>query len=141
MNKSHNFTYLFSYWIFLWFIIYYLGYFKEYNPKLALTVGMAFEIFLIVLMLFFNNVSITYVLFFLLVQGFIKLIPLYILRNESINLIPDLKSTFVVFLIYSAWLYFNDINVFEFNKKAFSNFANGNTNAPFMHLLDYFIYK
>ena len=26
-------------------------------------------------------------------------------------------------------------------KKAFSNFASGNTNAPFMHLLDYFIYK
>ena len=140
MNKFHNFTYLFSYWIFFWFIIYYLGYFKEYNPKLALTVAMAFEIFLIMLM-FFNGVSIMYVLFFLLVQGFIKLIPLYILRNKPIYLIPDLKSTFVVFLIYSAWLCFNDINVFEYNKTAFSNFASGNTNAPFMHLLDYFIYK
>lgn len=135
MNELHNFTYLFSYWIFLWFFLYYLGYFKEYNPKLALMVAMAFEIFLIVLM-FFNGVSIRYILIFLLIQGFIKLIPLYILRNKPIDLIPDLKSTSIVFLIYSAWLYWNKIDVFEFNKTAFSNFTHGNTNAPFMHLLD-----
>ena len=135
MNELHNFTYLFSYWIFLWFIVYYLGYFKEYNPKLALMVAMAFEIFLIILM-FFNGVSIRYILIFLSIQGFIKLIPLYILRNKPIDLIPDLKSTSIVFFIYLGWLYWNKIDVFDYNKTAFSNFTHGNTNSPFMHLLD-----
>ena len=134
MNELHNFTYLFSYWIFLWFVFYYFGYFTEYNPKLALMAGMAFEIYLITLM-FFNAVSIKYILIFFLIQFFTKVIPLYFLRNKSINLIPDLISTIIVFSIYSAWLYWNGANVFEINKKAFYNFKNGTVNAPFMNLL------
>lgn len=140
MNKFQNFSNLFSYWIFLWFFLYYFGYFTDYNPKLALTVAMAIEIFMIGLM-FLNDVSIRYILIFFLLQVFIKLIPLYILRNETIDLIPDLKSTIIVFFIYSAFLYWNDIDVIEFNKKAFYNFTHGIPNSPFMHLLDSIIYK
>jgi hypothetical protein len=140
MNKFQNFAHLFSFWIFLWFFLYYFGYFTEYNPKLALTVGMAFEIFLIILM-FFNDVSIRYILIFFLLQIFIKVIPLYILRNKPIDLIPDLKSTIIVFFIYFAFLYWNDVNVIDFNKKAFYNFAHGIPNSPFMDLLDSAIYK
>jgi len=140
MNKFQNFAQLFSFWIFLWFFLYYFGYFTEYNPKLALTVGMAFEIFLIILMVF-NGVSIRYVLIFFLLQIFIKVIPLYILRNKPIDLIPDLKSTIIVFFIYFAFLYWNDVNVIDFNKKAFYNFAHGVPNSPFMDLLDSAIYK
>ena len=133
MNELHNFTYLFSYWIFLWFIVYYSGYFKEYNPKLALMAGMAVEIFLIVLM-FFNGVSIGYIFIFFLIQFLTKVIPLYFIRNTPINLIPDLKLTVFVFLFYLAWLYWNGINVIDINKKAFYNFTNGTADAPLMNL-------
>ena len=133
MNELHNFTYLFSYWIFLWFIVYYSGYFKEYNPKLALMVAMAFEIYLIVMM-FFNAISINYILIFFLIQFLTKVIPLYFIRNTPINLIPDLMSTIIVFLIYSAWLYWNGINVIDINKKAFNNFTHGTADAPLMNL-------
>lgn len=141
MNKIQNFAHLFSFWIFLWFFLYYFGYFKDYNPKLALTVGMAIEIFMIILM-FFNGVSIRYIFIFFLLQVFIKVIPLYIIRNKpSIDPIPDLKSTIIVFFIYLAFLYWNDVDVIDFNTKAFYNFTHGVPNSLFMQLLDDIIYK
>ena len=140
MNNFQNFSYLFSFWIFIWFFIYYFGYFTEYNPKLALTVGMVVEILIIVLM-FSNDVSIRYIFIFILFQVIIKVIPLYILRNKPIDLIPDLKSTIIVFFIYFVFLYWNDVDVVDFNKKAFYRFTHGIPNSPFMELLDSAIYK
>ena len=102
---------IFSYWIFAWYILYEFKFIK-YSPKLALIIGLISNTTLLLLMIFYNN-SIINILLFCLVQLFIKIIPLWRLRN---NKIYDLKSLVILFIIYMVWLFINNTNIYLLNK-------------------------
>ena len=110
---------IFSYWMFAWYILYE---FKctNYSPKLALIIGLISNTILLFLMIFYKN-NIINILLFCFIQFFIKIIPLWRLRN---NKIYDLKSLCILFIIYMAWLFINNTNIFKLNKIKMANIKN-----------------
>jgi hypothetical protein len=117
--QLNNIDLIFSYWIFAWYVLYE---FKIINnsPKLALIVGLISNTTLLLIMIFYNN-SIINILLFCLVQLFIKIIPLWRLRN---NKIYDLKSLVILFIIYMVWLFINNTNIYKLNKTKMENIKN-----------------
>jgi len=106
-----NIHLIFSYWIFAWYLLYELKYIKS-SPKLAIIIGLISNIILLLLMIYYNN-NIYNILLFCIVQLFIKIIPLWRLRNNNIY---DYKSLIILFIIYMLWLFINNTNIYKLNK-------------------------
>ena len=107
---------VFSYWIFVWFILY-IYKVVPYSPKLSFVLALLFE-FVIMVAMFLNRVSKYYIGTFVFIQIIIKAIPLYILRNEYIDFLPQLFYTGVVLAVFYAWLSLNADNaVAHFTKQ------------------------
>jgi hypothetical protein len=117
--QLNNIDLIFSYWIFTWYVLYE---FKiiTYSPKLALIVGLISNIILLLLMIFYNN-SIIIIVLFCIIQIFIKIIPLWRLRN---NHIYDFKALAILFIIYMIWLFINNTNIYILNKVKMDNIKN-----------------
>ena len=110
---------IFSYWIFAWYLLYEFKYIK-YSPKLALIIGLISNTILLFLMIIYKN-NIINILLFCIVQLFIKIIPLWRLRN---NKIYDLKSLCILFIIYIVWLFINNTNIYILNNIKMANIKN-----------------
>jgi len=110
---------IFSYWIFVWYLLYE---FKIINnsPKLALIIGLISNTILLLLMIYYDN-NIYNILLFCIVQLFIKIIPLWRLRNNNIY---DYKSLIILFIIYMIWLYINKTNIHKLNKTKLEKIKN-----------------
>jgi hypothetical protein len=92
---------LFSYWLFLWFVGYYF-HIISYNPKLMFILAMIYISIIIVLMIYKNLTGIKIFIFFILAIIF-KLIPFYLIRNDSIK-IRDIFFGFLLFFVYFLWV-------------------------------------
>ena len=110
---------IFSYWIFVWYLLYE---FKIINnsPKLALIIGLITNTILLLLMIYYVN-NIYNILLFCIVQLFIKIIPLWRLRNNNIY---DYKSLIILFIIYMVWLHINKTNIRKLNKTKLEKIKN-----------------
>ena len=67
--------FIFSYWIFIWYILYELK-LTVYNPKLVLWFGLFENLLHLLLMIYYKN-SLISIFLFILVDIFIKIIPLW----------------------------------------------------------------
>ena len=114
-----NIDLIFSYWIFTWYVLYELK-ITNYSPKLALIIGLISNIILLFLMIFYNN-NIINILLFCVIQIFIKIIPLWRLRNNNIY---DFKALAILFIIYMVWLFINNTNIYILNKVKMDNIKN-----------------
>ena len=101
-----RFDFVFSYWLFVWWIIYYVFRATPFNPKLFLTLGLL------------ENIGLFFFLapekrsFFVLVNTFIKIIPLYLIWNRPTR--PrDIYAGLTFFLIYIVWLKLNGELIFK----------------------------
>ena len=83
-----RFDLVLSYWIFVWFILYIYD-IVPYSPKLALVLALLIEVVVFGLMLL-NGISKHFIGVFIIIQILLKIIPLYILRNETIDYLPHL---------------------------------------------------
>ena len=97
--------FVFSYWIFAWWLLYAAG-FTSFNPKLILILGIIE-----------NSIGLFFlptekILFYLVINLFIKVIPLYLVWNTQIQQ-RDIVFTFVLFLIYLAWVKLNGVDMFK----------------------------
>jgi hypothetical protein len=100
---------IFSYWIYLWYILYI---FKvvQYNPKFAIIFGMIENLFILLLMCIYNTKKILIVLF-IIMFFILKLIPLYTIWNDKIQLNDDIKNTSLLFIIYLLWIHLNQLTI------------------------------
>ena len=71
-------------------------------------------------MIFYNN-NIINILLFCVIQIFIKIIPLWRLRNNNIY---DFKALAILFIIYMVWLFINNTNIYILNKVKMDNIKN-----------------
>lgn len=114
---KYRFDLVFSYWIFLWFLFYYFGKIKS-SPKLALIFALCENIFMILYIVYTKSVElikrkyVVYFLFFLIVNFFIKVFPIYLLRNEKINWKKDFENIIFIVSIYLLWVFINS-NIFK----------------------------
>jgi hypothetical protein len=97
--------FVFSYWIFAWWILYTVGV-TTFNPKLVL-----------ILSIIENSLGLFFlprekILFYLVINLFIKVIPLCLVWNTKVNQ-RDIVFTCVLFLIYLAWVKLNGVDMFK----------------------------
>ena len=105
-----RFDLVFSYWIFLWYLLYEWK-FTQYNPKFALVVGLIENFVYLLCMIFYKN-TIVNIWLFVIINFFIKILPLYMVRGTSVRK-SDIVFSFALFLIYIAWLIVNDVDLYK----------------------------
>jgi len=90
-----------SYWIFAWYLLYMFGV-PVSSPKLALLCGVLLNVGSLFFMSDWRRIVL-----FLLINLFIKVIPLYTLRFERIDVARDIPVLVGVGCLYLAWMYLN----------------------------------
>jgi hypothetical protein len=101
-----RFDLVFSYWLFTWYIFYIFKIVK-YNPKWGLTIGLVENIGLLCLMFYYKNSWIN-IFLFCVVNLFIKIIPLWSIRNTKYDM-NGIISFIGLFIIYLIWILLNNI--------------------------------
>jgi hypothetical protein len=127
--KSLRFDLVFSYWIFAWFILY-LCNITTYSPKFAFILGLIENFFILIMMIIKGTKRIT-ILYFIIINFLIKVLPIYYLRAETIRM-KDIYMTFLLFLIFIIWLYINNISLIENIKIIYNSLVYGENKTPFM---------
>lgn len=123
---------VFSYWILLWFILYYFK-LTSFSPKFAITVGIFENIVLFIFMLLWGTSTRT-IIWFVIINTLIKILPFYYLRNESYNL-KDIYFTFALFVLFIGWLHINKQSLVGNAKLIYDSLIYGKSNTPIMDLL------
>ena len=103
-----------SYWIFTWYLLYIAG-ILTISPRLALIIALIENCFLFAIMVYYKIPLIKLVLF-IIINIFIKIIPLYTLRNTPIHIYSELVAIVCLCIFYLLWFYINKINIIEFYK-------------------------
>jgi hypothetical protein len=124
---------IFSYWIFTWFLLYYFRIIK-YNPKLALIIALIENIFLFMLMIIYK-VSILNLISFIIVNFFIKILPLYYLWNTKIIVIKDVFHIIILFIIYLIWCFINKTSIIDYQLSIVQSLLNNKSETPFLYLI------
>ena len=124
---------VFSYWVYLWFILYIFNY-TLYSPKFALTLGLLDNVVMLLLMLIWGT-SVKHIIKFIIINTFIKVIPLYYLRKQPYKL-EDIYFTFGLFIFFVFWLHLNRQNLIGNIKIIHDSLIYGKDKTPFMSLLN-----
>ena len=124
---------VFSYWILFWWVLYICRFTGDYNPKFLLILGIIENLIVIFAMIYYRTKS--YLVFlFILIFIFIKIIPLYIIRNSIIQ-INDIYASILLFSIYLFWLHLNHIPLNFFTKKMHDFIIKNKNIFPTMQLI------
>ena len=97
-----RYDYTFSYWILAWFFLY-NSKIINYNPKMWLLLGVLQNLITVALMFYYRNSAINIGLF-VMINGAIKLIPLFILRKTGYY-DEDFWFGAGLFALYLSYLY------------------------------------
>jgi hypothetical protein len=124
---------VFSYWIYFWYILYT---FKliNYSPKFPLILGLIDNIIMFGLMLLYGTSRRT-IVYFLIINTLIKVVPLYYLRNETIKL-KDVYFTFGLFVVFILWLHLNKQSLLGNIKLIYDSLLYGKDQTPFMSFIN-----
>jgi len=128
-----RFDLVFSYWIFAWYLLYMAKIVKS-NPKLVIVLGIIENTALLIGMIMYGS-NLRTISSFIVINTFIKLLPYYSLRSETIR-ISDWKPAAFVFLLYCYWLYLNQEDLTGNYKKVFDSLINNRNDTPMMQLLE-----
>ena len=133
--RTLRFDLIFSYWIFIWILIFRLKW-TIFSPKFAIIVGLIINSFMLIFMFLYGTIMES-IVYFIIINIFIKVIPLYYLRNKSITW-KDIYVTFILFIIYIIWLHFNKESLSGNLKLIYDSLINNKNNTPFLSLINKF---
>jgi len=133
IEKNYRFDYVFSYWIFVWYILYELK-IVSYNPKIALVLGLLENLIILLFMFYFYN-SFIYIFLFCFINFFLKVIPLWRLRNTG-YFKSDICALLILFSIYLFWLYINNVRFEKYAVDKFKQLKNNKPIGPFTYYVD-----
>ena len=128
---KYRFDLVFSYWIFAWYLLYI---FKvvSYSPKLVLCISVIENTIVFMIMTFVLKSSMETILKFLMINTFIKIIPLYSVWSDKIHWKTDVYRIFVLFAIYVIWSSFFAKKIFEKQMNLIKNDKNVNVYNKYM---------
>ena len=129
-----RFDLVFSYWIFAWYLLYMLK-FVKYNPKFAIMIGILENIVLLIFMSL-NGANKRTIGYFILVNTFIKVLPFYTVRYDTIN-VKDIQVTLMLFIIYIGWIFLNNQSLPENYKLAYFSLTKNQDTMPFLALISW----
>ena len=136
MNDNYRFDYVFSYWIFVWFILYYLK-LTTYSPLFILLVGVVDNVVLFFTVI--NKKEIALQIEFLIINFFIKILPIIIIiksKNNKIK-ISDILATIILLLLYIFWIVINRKIYIENNRLIIEI----QRTTPFYNLIKFYLYS
>ncbi len=123
---------VFSYWIYVWYLLYAFN-MTSYSPKFPLLLGLLDNLVMFYLMVRYGTSRRT-LLYFILINTLIKVVPLYLLRNETIRG-KDIGFTVVLFVLFIIWLHINAQTLTGNLKLIYESLLYGKNQTPFMSLL------
>ena len=106
--------YIFSVWVYVFWILYILNIFTFFNPKILLILCFFIDVIIIFFMFYYKTNLKKIVVPSLIVVFIIKIIPLYTLRNNKIQ-IRDCYYSLLLLFIYLLWLHINNISLKKIN--------------------------
>lgn len=109
---KYRFDLVFSYWIFAWFLLY-LFRIIPYSPKLALCISIIENAILLGIMIFLLQSSFETIIKFLIINTFIKALPLYAVWSDKINWRQDIVRLIILFGVYIVWILLNSSSISE----------------------------
>lgn len=124
---------VFSYWIYFWYVLYAFK-ITTFSPKFPLILGLIDNIIMFVLMVLYGTSRRT-IFYFILINSIIKVVPLYLLRNERIKL-KDIYFTVFMFSLFVIWLHLNRQSLIGNIKLVHDSLLYGQDKTPFMDLLN-----
>lgn len=134
-----RFDLILSYWIFAWFILYIYN-IIPYSPHFTLVLALLFECVVFILMII-KNTSKYYIALFIIITILIKVIPLYILRNETIDYLPQLFYMGVLITIYAIWLLLNKQNAIDYFTNQMQGLYEGKATTPAISIIYPYLMK
>ena len=129
-----RFDLVFSYWIFAWYLLYMLK-FVNYSPKFAIMIGIIENIVLLIFMSL-NGANRRTIGYFILVNTFIKLLPFYTLRHDTIR-VKDIQATVILAIIYVGWIFLNNQSITGNYKLVYDSLTKNKDTMPFLALVSY----
>jgi hypothetical protein len=105
----------------------------SYSPKFPLLLGLLDNIFMLIMMILYGTSKET-VFYFIIINSLIKVIPLYYLRNERIQM-KDIYFTIGLLVIFIIWLHINKQSLTGNAKIIYDSLLYGKKQTPFMSLL------
>jgi hypothetical protein len=91
-----------SYWIFAWYLLF-VADIVPYNPFWWLAIGLFVDILTTLEMIYYRN-DFLIIFLFILINIFIKVIPMYQLRSTIVNKKIDLVPGLGLMVLYVAWI-------------------------------------
>ena len=135
-----------SFWIFIWFIIYYIcicfnifpDIIKIFNPLLALCIAFFFN-FLQFTYLITNSIknkkNIKPSLRFLIVLLIFKGVPIFLLKNQKINVKNNLLTFVIIIIIYNIYLFIRGTNIYKIYEELNKSLINGQSRSVFISII------
>ena len=124
--------FILSYWIFAWYILY-ISKFVSYSPKLIILLGI-FENFITFMIMVLYGSNVKTMIYFIIINVFIKIIPFYTVRNDKIRR-KDIYATLIVTLIYLLWVSINGQSVIKYYKKIIHSLIHNKTDTIGIYIL------
>jgi len=131
--QALRFDLVFSYWIYAWYLLYAFNIYTSYSPKFALLLGLIENTIMLILMLLYGTSKET-IFYFILINTFIKGLPLYYLRHQAIHL-KEIYFTCGLFVLFIIWLHINKQSLVGNMKIVYESLLYGKDQTPFMSLL------
>lgn len=125
---------VFSYWIFAWYLLYIFKIIK-YSPKFAIVIGILENILLLCFMII-NGSNRRTIFYFVFINTFIKLLPLYTLKTEKIH-VKDVYAFFVLFLSYLVWIIINKQSLAGNYIMVYESLIHNTDEMPFLRFVNY----
>lgn len=126
---------VFSYWIYIWFIAYYVLNKTIYipNPTIALWLVLICSISMCLSLI--NRVDNTTIVALSIILLLSKGIPLFLLRNENVNIRNDVGLSIVLFVLYCVYVnIIYDTNPYKIYKAIQTSVVKNNNNTPIMYI-------
>jgi len=123
---------VFSYWIFVWFLLYHFKLVTT-NPKWLLVLAGIENIVLLLSMIYLSY-PFYHILTFIIINIFIKVIPLIVLYKTTVNK-NDVKWYVIVIVLFCIWLNMNGPNIISNIKNNIKALEEGLFKGPMMKLL------
>jgi len=131
-----RFDFIFSYWIFVWYLFYEFD-LVQYNPKIAIIIGIIVNLFEVGLMMYYFK-SYILILVFVITIILTKGLPLWTLRKDSLKW-RDFYAFVILFLIYILWLLVNQIDIKKEITDIYQRTKENKPIGPFMYYIERYL--
>ena len=124
---------VFSYWVYFWYILYAFK-LTTFSPKFPLLLGLIDNGVMLLFMLMYGTRAST-IFYFLVINTIIKVVPLYYMRDQAIQM-KDVYFTLFLFILFIIWLHINQQSLIGNIKLIHDSLLYSQNNTPFLAFID-----